>query len=161
MEMKPIVLLALLAAALPAHAGKGKSLFDEGDWTAYKGDKTVSIITSVGEVGLLTVCPDDPSGNCSWALVVQPDFCVVGRKIPVLLYGHSGGVSAVLTCTRNDDDGSILLFSDFEVVTALVAESQAIQIAVPVPKKIEVIEFNVKGYTNAVVKLARIMDGGK
>jgi len=159
--MKLIALFALFAAVSTAHAGKGKALFDEGDWTAYKGDRSVSIITSVRDVGFLTVCPHPGSGDCKWALVVQPDFCIVGGKIPVLVYGQAGGIAAELSCSSNDDDGTILVFSQFDAVTAAVAGSKTIQIAVPVSDRIEVIEFNVKGYASAVIKLARVMDGGK
>lgn len=159
--MKKLMCGLMLTAALSTQAAaKGKTLFDEGDWSAYRGDNTVSLITSTGDVGLLTACRND-ADTCNWAMVVQPDFCVEGTQFPALFYGHAGGLATVLTCHANDEDGTILVFNQFEAITSAVANSKTVQVAVPVADRIDVIEFNVKGYQLAVVKLDRLMKATK
>lgn len=156
------LLIALMTLPLLASAAKKDSniLFDEGDWSAYKGEKSISLITSAGGLGFLSVCTDTTNG-CVWAILTQPDFCVVGSKLPVLVYGQAGGHSAELTCRSNDDSGSLLVFNNFQTISSIVGTSNSVQVAVPVVDRIDVVEFNTKGYQLAAVKLQRVLTSSK
>lgn len=154
--MKAIALAVLLVTSAGAH-GKDKILFDEGDWSAYRGDKTISLITNSKDgVGLLAGCRVD-SDSCSWMIVALPDVCQPGSTFPALVNGEPGGFATELTCNSNDNDASTFIIKDFDTVASIVKGSKTIQIAVPVEGRIDVVEFPTSGYAKAAVKFDRVL----
>lgn len=157
--MKIALALGLLAIPLLGFASKDEDniLFNEGDWSAYRGDRTISLITNSKEmIGLLAGCRDE-SDECSWMIVAIPDICQPGSKFPALVHGATGGFATQLTCNSNDSEASTFVIDDFNTVTDIVKASDFIQIAVPVEGRIDVIEFPTKGYVKAAVKFDRVL----
>lgn len=154
--MKAIAFTALLTVSSVAQ-GKDKIIFDEGDWSAYRGDKTISLITNSKDgIGLLAGCQVG-SDSCSWMIIALPDICQPGSAFPALVNGEPGGFATELTCNSNDKEASTFVIKDFDTVTSIVRGSSSIQIAVPVEGRIDVIEFPTAGYTKAAVKFDRVL----
>lgn len=157
--MKRIFWGVLVALPVCAAAESGDPIFNEGDWSAYKGDTNLTILTTdKGEhSGFGMVCGIE-SEKCSWSVLGGPGLCKVGDKTPILFAGTGiGGISSEMTCSMSDDEASIFEIRDFDEITAIVSGSDRVQIATPTESDgIVVVEYPTRGYVRAATKLQRI-----
>jgi hypothetical protein len=153
---KGIFFATAALAAAPAFAQDDVPAFKDGDWSGYI-TKTHVALVAVNEVGTQfgLVC-DIKTDECAWGLMAQPDLCVVGTKVPVLLSGSQGGIASELACDSNDSEAAVLVFQGFDEITGLVSGSENTELAVPGDGRIVVTSFPTSGYMKALAKLQRL-----
>ncbi|HDS1550707.1 TPA: hypothetical protein QEK98_002962 [Stenotrophomonas maltophilia] len=156
--MKRLLIGALAMIPLCATAGPDDPIFTEGDWSAYKGDKNLTILTTDKKEGsgLGMVCGIE-SEKCSWSVLAAPGLCKVGDKTPILFTGAGiGGIASEMACAMSDDEATMFEIREFDEITAIVSGSDHVQIATPTESDgIVIVEYPTRGYVRAATKLQR------
>ena len=148
---------ALVAVGLCVTAQAKERRF--GSWTvgAMAGDEGVYAATVNDSGGVLgQYCLRDDA-QCFW-LVATDIRCEEGAKYPVLVNASSGASSTEIVCVEVDGRPRYA-FTEFDVINAVVLESEWIGIAFPMAKgRFQVSRLPLRGARDAIVFMLKAGD---